>query len=925
MKTKLLNLLIFVTLVVSIIGAAYQSTAIQASGVGTQNFFISSISQSPNIIINSNSVEDVAPITPTDSVPLLLSTFPRNEVVNVHFSAGNWTGHITLDNMSYSGPITFEIGKYYSGSGPEFYGSATLACGPAGFDFSITASDFTLNQNEYLVFKISGTIDSLDLKIGGTNSYFTSPSGSDWYPDQTVPPLFILSTNASNGTIDSNPRQPAGGYPAETRVTLNASPVDGYIFSHWSGDATGTQNPITVIIDQNETINANFIQNNPAYTLNVFTSPQEGGSVNLDPLPVNGKYAETTLVTLTANPASGYTFSQWDGPVSNPNSFTTTIVMNSDKSVTVTFIPRICEISLGVEPERAGTADTSDHSRAYSYGMTVRVVAVPADGYNFERWEGGVDDPTLADTTIIMDSNKSIIAHFANSQGGFTPATHFVISGYSSPCRVEEPVNFTVMAKNEFDITDINYGGTVTFASSDSAAILPEDAIIINGFGNFSAIFETIGSQTLTAIDTADSSIIGSFDINVIEQSSGPETYILTMNKEGNGAVNPDEGNHTYSGNELVTLSADPDTGWSFYGWSGDLTGSTNPAIITMDKDKEITATFIQSEYTLTINASPATGGIVIKSPDRAFYHYGDTVHLTAYSGSGYTFDSWTGDASGTSTTVNITINSNKSIIALFTENRGWGEGSGGGGGNTRGKLYPDGFISKIPLEMDNSGIIQTPANLTTLDGKVTLNIANKTKLLNKAGSALAIMTVKNAVSPPLVPTGNVLLMSYVFGPDGATFDPAIDMVITYDPKKLPEGVGEADLYLAYFDGSQWQYLASEIDTRAKIITARITHFSVYALIGKIVPPKTPSPTPLLTPSATIKPTVSLSVNAVITSTPTIKPTPIQTLIPKSVPEKSAEPLFNWMLFFLIITFVVVAIVCIIIGIHRKQTAKYVQ
>ena len=43
---------------------------------------------------------------------------------------------------------------------------------------------------------------------------------------------------------------------------------------------------------------------------------------------------------------------------------------------------------------------------------------------------------------------------------------------------------------------------------------------------------------------------------------------------------------------ESVTLTATPDNGYYFAGWSGDLAGATNPAVITMDSNKIITATF---------------------------------------------------------------------------------------------------------------------------------------------------------------------------------------------------------------------------------------------------------------------------------------------------------------------------------------------
>ena len=68
--------------------------------------------------------------------------------------------------------------------------------------------------------------------------------------------------------------------------------------------------------------------------------------------------------------------------------------------------------------------------------------------------------------------------------------------------------------------------------------------------------------------------------------------YTLTVNILGNGSVskNPDQATYTYGQNVQLTATAAP--GWSFSGWSGDLTGSTNPGTVTMNSDKMITAAF---------------------------------------------------------------------------------------------------------------------------------------------------------------------------------------------------------------------------------------------------------------------------------------------------------------------------------------------
>jgi uncharacterized repeat protein (TIGR02543 family) len=143
--------------------------------------------------------------------------------------------------------------------------------------------------------------------------------------------------------------------------------------------------------------------------------------------------------------------------------------------------------------------------------------------------------------------------------------------------------------------------------------------------------------------------------------------YILTINTEGNGSVikNPDQ--DTYLHGDEVELTATPATGWTFTGWSGDLTGNDNPATIVMDSNKTVTATFTAIEYTLTVNVTGS--GSVNKDPDKSTYQYGDEVELAAVPASGWHFDNWSGDLSGTTNPEKITINGNKTVMATFSEN----------------------------------------------------------------------------------------------------------------------------------------------------------------------------------------------------------------------------------------------------------------
>ena len=131
------------------------------------------------------------------------------------------------------------------------------------------------------------------------------------------------------------------------------------------------------------------------------------------------------------------------------------------------------------------------------------------------------------------------------------------------------------------------------------------------------------------------------------------------------GTVTKDPDKTTYTYNEVVQLTATPDAGWSFANWSGDASGTANPLSVTMDADKAITANYTQNEYTLSVNI--VGNGAVNKSPDQATYHHGDLVQLSAVPDAGWQFSAWSGDASGTSSPVSVTMDGNKNVTATFS------------------------------------------------------------------------------------------------------------------------------------------------------------------------------------------------------------------------------------------------------------------
>jgi uncharacterized repeat protein (TIGR02543 family) len=82
-------------------------------------------------------------------------------------------------------------------------------------------------------------------------------------------------------------------------------------------------------------------------------------------------------------------------------------------------------------------------------------------------------------------------------------------------------------------------------------------------------------------------------------------TFTLTTSVGGSGTVSRSPNSATYASGSTVTLTATPAAGFTFSGWSGDATGSTNPLAVVMTANKTVTATF-------TAIPSPPTSGSTV-------------------------------------------------------------------------------------------------------------------------------------------------------------------------------------------------------------------------------------------------------------------------------------------------------------------------
>jgi uncharacterized repeat protein (TIGR02543 family) len=231
-------------------------------------------------------------------------------------------------------------------------------------------------SNNELVFKIerktdtTGTFAEIDQVPTNTTTFIDSTvyagttycyrvraynaAGNSGYSNAdcgTVPispyTLTVVKAGTGSGTVSSSPAGIDCGsdcsqtYTGSTLVTLTATAAYGYLFNGWSGGCSGIGS-CTLLINTSTNVTATFdTTTSTNYTLTV--TKVGSGTVNSYLPGINcgsdcsQSYAAGTSVSLTATPATGYTFSGWSNACTgNGVCFVT---LNSAKDVTATFTP----------------------------------------------------------------------------------------------------------------------------------------------------------------------------------------------------------------------------------------------------------------------------------------------------------------------------------------------------------------------------------------------------------------------------------------------------------------------------------------------------------------------------------------------------------------------------------------------------------
>ena len=279
----------------------------------------------------------------SDSNPLF------NDVANNDFTLQSGSPAINSgDNTKIPSGILIDL------SGNQRIVNNIVDMGPYEYDASLIQRTLTINATNGTVTTnpnpTNGTYDDGTSVVltatpnagyqfdgwSGDASGASTTASVVMFADRTVTATFsliqrTLTVNATNGSVTTNPNPTNGTYNDGAVVALTATPDAGYQFDGWSGDASGTTNPLNITMDADKTITANFSKIQHTLTINA-----TNGSVTASPAPTNGTYDNGTVVTLTATPNANFGFVNWTGDLSGTTN-PITIIMSDDKNVTANF------------------------------------------------------------------------------------------------------------------------------------------------------------------------------------------------------------------------------------------------------------------------------------------------------------------------------------------------------------------------------------------------------------------------------------------------------------------------------------------------------------------------------------------------------------------------------------------------------------
>ena len=315
-------------------------------------------------------------------------------------NAHEWTSTVVDDYCvvrggswaSYSPHDCAVARKHYKKPG-DFHkdvGFRVCSTGVSGGIGSGESNIFAIDNRYVTALRIAGPPQ---VNEGSTADYTCTATYNDGR-QVDVSSAAVWSENSSFASISNTGALMAGDVTSNRSVTLTAS----------YGGRTDTH-AVTILV-----------QNHALYL-----SSGVGGSVTPD--PGTHSFAPGQVVQISAIAQSNYRFVNWtgtavdDGKVADPGSSRTTVTMDADYSLIGNFVRVQHTLTLSSGAGGSVVAP-GEGTFVYAYGHVAQVTARADETHPFDYWTGTavdagkVADASSASTTVTMDADYSLVAHF---------------------------------------------------------------------------------------------------------------------------------------------------------------------------------------------------------------------------------------------------------------------------------------------------------------------------------------------------------------------------------------------------------------------------------------------------------------------------------------------------------------------------------
>ncbi len=430
-------------------------------------------------------------------------------------------------------------------------------------------------QTALTSWSTGATTKSISYKVPAQNSQ-VSVKFADSYA--------LTLSAVGSGTLTPSPAIPASGYyPQGTKITITAAAGANFTFNGFTGFPK-TMNPAIVSMDQPMSVTANFVPLNTAITIG---SNQTGLTLIADGVAFQGtktfSWAAGSTHQLDASqpaPAAGIKaqFQQWSDSPSAARSY---VVPATAATLTASFSETYL-LNIGGSPTGSISVSPASPTGYYNPGQTVTVTAAPNAGYSFVSFSGALSG-SANPQTILMNQPAAIGANFVkNVSISFT-------SNVAGQVYTIQADGVNVLSTSQLSWTP---GSSHTLSIPSPQAAGPNQRFVSPSWQGFGA-----SSQISVAPNS-----------NMAYNALFSTQYQVSANISPAGAGQV-SGTGWYTAGTNATLVASANSGETFTGYTGGVTGAGNSITFAVNGPVAAVANFVAAapDINITLSAIPGT------------------------------------------------------------------------------------------------------------------------------------------------------------------------------------------------------------------------------------------------------------------------------------------------------------------------------